>query len=155
MMTNQIRTSQEAFFAKDYVRSISLLLEVYDEWSKQKEVPLKKELNSALEIIEQIVELPEIEVTDYIVGILSEERVLLERNFPPPDTRASIDRLKNLVYDLQVIITYFEEYLGVMNETKTPSISVGIEALGKYCFYENIYESEVNEMAKGFNRAGS
>ncbi len=144
MIYNQLKLSQEAFTAKDFTACCDLLYEVYLQWSQSRSMIPKEGLNVALSVVEHLVELPEIEVTDYIVGILAEERVLLERTSPLPSSLRSVMRLKDLVYDLRIVIHYMEDYFGRMDETATPAITVGIEALGKYSFYENIYESSVN-----------
>ncbi len=148
MIVSKINFAKEAFYAKDYSSSSESLYEIYKQWAAKPQQAKKENLNDVLAIVEQLVELPEIEVTDYIVGILAEERVLLERNTPLPNTSKSIERLKNLCYDLHVVINYFHDYLGGMNESLSPTITVGIESQGKYCFFENIYESQVNNRSQ-------
>ncbi len=145
MNQQNLKYCEIAFSANDYVKCSEILLQIYHSWISENIPVLKSDLIKALQIIERLVALPEIELSDYIIGILAEEKVILESTFSFESSNLS--SLHSLANDLNVIINYFEDYLSGLNSTPSPLITVGIEAEGKFCFYENIYESVVNEMA--------
>lgn len=145
MVDSNIRLAKEAFMAKDYISTCEIIHDVFSFWQDNEKHLIKRNLDYCLSLIEQLVELPEIEVTDFIVSLLAETRVILERTTPPPNYQPYLIRLKKLSYDFYVIVNYFNEYFGPLNQSKQPVITVGIENDGKYCFYENVYESVVNK----------
>jgi hypothetical protein len=146
LFNTKINLAFGAFYARDYLMSCQALKNAYVLLSKSNGsiVPSRYYMEKGLTIIEEIIRLPEIESTDYIIFIMAQERA----NFIKEDDNIfhlwadSVDRIIELLQDIENLIQYWDEYLGGMNQNSKPSITVGIDAKGQYSFFENIYESK-------------
>ena len=78
MILQSLNQCKTAIIDKDYISSCQILHHLYSDWSVKKEFIPKSFLERALSLLERIVNLPEIEESDYILGILAEERVFIE-----------------------------------------------------------------------------
>ncbi len=142
LIIEKINLAKEAFSKKNYLTSVSFLDEAYQMWNQNIETisSSKHFREEALLLLEKIIALPELEITDYIINILAEEKAAIEDEWSIFMNSNSIIQFKELLYDLWTVIHYFDEYLGGMNHSQQPPITVGIESKGEYSFYENFYE---------------
>lgn len=145
----KINLAFEAFYARDYLTCCQSLQNAYRLLSESNGsiVPSRYYMEKGLTIIEELVKLPEIEPTDYIISIIAQERAVF---FEEEDNifhlwANSVDTIVGLLQDIENLVQYWDEYLGGMNQNSKPSITVGIESKGQYSFYENIYESKSAE----------
>lgn len=149
LFNTKINLAFEAFYARDYLMCCQSLQNAYVLLSESNGsiVPSRYYMEKGLTIIEEMIRLPEIEPTDYIISIMAQERAI----FYKEDDNVfhlwanSVDRIIELLQDIGNLIQYWDEYLGGMNQSLKPSITVGIESKGQYSFFENIYESKSAE----------
>lgn len=149
LFNTKINLAFEAFYARDYLMSCEALQNAYILLSESNGsiVPSRYYMEKGLTIIEEIIRLPEIEPTDYIISIMAHERAIFLKD---EDNifhlwANSVDKVVGLLQDIGDLIQYWDEYLGGMNQSLKPTITVGIDAKGQYSFFENIYESKCAE----------
>lgn len=144
LFNNKTNLAFNTFYAKDYLATCILLKEAYESLieSEIKIIPSPYFISKGLVILEEFTMLPEIERTDYLSNIIRKGKSILlgSANISSQEKLLMFPILIDLLQDLQSILQYWNEYLGGMNTTDKPSITVGIESRGKYHFYENIYE---------------
>jgi len=142
----KINIAFEAFYAKDFSASCSLLRDAYILLIKDelKTYPAPYYMEKALTVVEELVRIPELEPTDYIKNIISaEKKSIFNQSDNIFESRlASIIGITNLLEDLETIIDYWEEYLGGVHKTTRPGITVSIESKGQFSFFENIYDMQ-------------
>lgn len=141
-----------AFHVKDYLSACILLKEAYQSLVEAdiKIVPSPYSISKGLIILEGFTQVSEIELTDYLAGLIHRSKTILlgTSNHSSREKFAIFLGLIDLLDDLQSICQYWNEYLGGMNTTDKPSITVGLESKGQYHFYENIYEPRSMDNSK-------
>ncbi|MGK0391607.1 MAG: hypothetical protein ACI94Y_004374 [Maribacter sp.] len=143
LFNTKVNLAFEAFYARDYLMSCQIIQNAYVLLleSNGSIVPSRYYMEKGLTIIEEIIRLPEIEPTDYITSIMVQERANFfkeEDNIFHLWTNVT-EQIVALLQDVGNLIQYWDEYLGGMNQSPKPSITVGIDAKGQYSFFENIY----------------
>ncbi len=98
-----------------------------------------------LELTEIVLEIPELEPTDHIVGVLAEKTAALmawsKGDVIDGKSVKTLSKFHSLLQDLHVLLKYMEHYFGQLGQNRYPVITAGIEAAGRYGFYENHYNS--------------
>ncbi len=142
---------KEAFLAEDYLGTAEYLESAFS-YLLDKAVKTQlsvSALKDALDLAEQMVELPEVEVTDYVAHILSEMKAAIEGEdadtWNDVDRWITLERFRTFWYDLLVIIRYMDDYFGQLGQSEQPAITVAIDDRGQYSFYENVYSQYKEE----------
>lgn len=146
LFNDKINLAFEAFYAKDFSASCSILKSAYTLLieDKLKTYPAPYYMEKALTVVEELIKIPEVESTDYTKGIMVLERAaIFNQSDNIFESRLhSLIGITHLLEDIETIIQYWEEYLGGVNNTTKPSITVSIESKGQFSFFENIYEPQ-------------
>jgi hypothetical protein len=141
LFKEKIKLCHEAYYAEDYLACSRFLEEAYIYWFEQYgEIPLPTEvMRDGLLVAKGLLELPELDPTDYTKGIIYAENTMLNEHHA---TRIGwgLHAFRELTHHLRIVIQYLEEYLGHIGQSSRPSITVGIDEPGKYSFYQNIYQ---------------
>lgn len=144
LFSEKINLAFNSFYSKDYLSTCNLLKEAFESLIELdiKIMPSSYSISKGLIILEEFIQLPEIESTDYLLDIINEGKTILLGSSKNAFQKKllAISMLIDLLHDLQSILEYWDEYLGGMNTSQKPDITVGIESKGQYYFYENIYE---------------
>jgi len=137
----------EAFYAKDYAASCSILKNAYESLLEcfSTEQHSQHYMEKALTVLQELVQIPEVEMTPHIRQVIQTEIELLENPslaFLIQSRASSVATIVGLLSDLETIFQYWEDYLGGVGNTTKPSITVSIESRGQFSFFENIYEAK-------------
>ncbi len=149
--TLKVSFGEEAFLAADYLSTAEYLESAFSyllDKAVKTQLPVDA-LKSALDLAEQMVGLPEVEITDYVTHILSEMKASLEGEdadaWNDVNKWITLERFRTLWYDLLVIIRYMDDYFGQLGQSEQPAITVAIDDRGQYSFYENVYSNYKEE----------